>query len=173
MGIGQVRLPATSCRKGSIRFLKLLSRVAPVPWNAFEFQGWFLRPGGMIDIRELPEPAILLEGAGNVRVGPRARDWKASYLLWRFDRERGEWEEVARALGSSTEWTLDLAPIARRLLSPVEVVPNVDEIAERLRKMIDAEFEPLEAKQRAKLASVLHDQFATHYTAAFDWWAVA
>lgn len=165
MSVSQVRLPISSTRKSAIRFAKLLCRVRPAAANGFQFEGRILRPGGAIPEDELPEPAIVLEGAGSDGSGKKNSPYL--YVLWRYDRAKQDWQEIARAWSESWHWALDLGPIAERALKPCQPVPDVRAVAERLTKLIDTEMEPLEPRMRAQLASVLHDRFATRIVA--DW----
>jgi hypothetical protein len=155
----RVRLPLTSTRRSAIKYLKLLESVAPSARSGFDFRGRWLRPGAEIDEREIPDPAILLEGAGSD--GSGRRDSLSLYLLWRYDRRTHEWRECARSWGSSCEWVGELGPIAERLLRPMPVVCDVSSEAARLEALFDHEFAKFRPAVQAQLAGVLHDRLAT------------
>jgi len=91
------------------------------------------------------------------------------YVLWEYDRKAREWRELARVWAESWEWALELGPLARRALEPVRELPDLRRVGERLAALIERELEPLEARQRAQVAGVLHDQFAARMVA----WAAA
>ena len=160
----KVRLPVSSSRRSAIRFIKLLERVDQKPMNGFQFGGRFLRPGALISEADLPQRAVLLEGAGSE--GSGRRDSKYLYILWQFDWGRREWVELARVWAECWEWAMELGPIAQRALEPVQPVPDVRRAAERLSAVIQREMAAFEEAQRAQLAAVLHDRFATHIAAA-------
>jgi hypothetical protein len=83
-----------------------------------QFSGKFLRPGSTFDPERLPRPAVLIESVGSVRTAAaRSRySFEHMWILWRFDFARGDWIEVAQGVARDASWTVDIAPIAYRLL---------------------------------------------------------
>jgi hypothetical protein len=114
-----VRLPRSSPRNalGSLKLLTAVDLAAP---TGLQFVGRFLRPGAELDDADLPRPAVLLEDAGTLRTQPAHSRYSFDHLwiLWRFDFMKGEWIEVVRGLARDASWTVDIAPIAHRLLHP-------------------------------------------------------
>lgn len=87
----------------------------------------------------------MLEGAGTDGSGKRNSPYL--YLLWRYDRRRQEWKEMARVWAQSWEWAIELGPLARRALQPVRAVVEVESVAQGLLAMIDAQLDGMEPKE--------------------------
>jgi hypothetical protein len=68
-----------------------------------------LRPGSRSDP---PSPCILLEYAGTVV------DHEALWILWRYERERRQFRDLAQVRARGADWAVALRPIAIRELAP-------------------------------------------------------
>jgi hypothetical protein len=137
----RIRIPNSATRRGGITFAKLLSWVTEPATTGFDFEGRLLRPGQQIDESELwpsedwPEVPVLLECAGITEVGWGHRRSVYTYILWRYERDRGEWREIARTTGTSSEWCCILGPIARSLVVgeiPARPKCEIVDLAEQL-----------------------------------------
>ncbi len=102
-----IQLPRTSPRSEQLVFLKLLTRVDAAASNGFGFEGSVLKPGARVSESALwptpqhPRVPVLLEYAG------AANDsGEKLFVLWRY--ERGAFVEIARAVGLSWEWAVEL-----------------------------------------------------------------
>jgi hypothetical protein len=111
-------LPRTSTSRTDRRFLRLLTDVDVLAPPGLQFKGEILAPGAAFDPATLPRPAIAIECAGSVRIGEgRSRYcFRHLWVLWRYDFDAGEWDEVVRETSDSAEWTVHFAPIAQKLL---------------------------------------------------------
>jgi hypothetical protein len=165
--MGRIKLPRSAARRGALTWSKLLTRVDAKAQNGFGFEGRVLRPGALIGIDELGEPAVLLEYAGFT--GAPRRDesgWGHRrcadlYILWRYDRARGEWAELARARSVNWEWALDLRPIARRALEgPPPEPPEERTAIARVLSLVDAEIEGAGHQTLLDVMAALHDRLA-------------
>jgi len=172
--VATIRVPRSSARREQC-FAKLLRYVDPRAECGFGFEGKILRPGQLVSEEELYEPGyppvpILLEySQGDVSGVRGARRREPLYVLWRYDRVPGEWQEIARAASVSWEWAADLRPIAIRALrearGSVEVLPSLPLIARRISMFLETELTTLEDSDRLKILAVLHDQFACRIAA--------
>jgi hypothetical protein len=160
----EIRLPRTP-RRGTLGYVKLVTSVAREARTGFAFSGMLLRNTRPIRESELyPDgnrartPVVLEYAGAERRQGPHL------YILWAYDG--GEWVEVARTWAESWEWSLELAPAARRILAQgtgPKRVATVEEVAGRIRQTLDAELARLEPGEQARLACVLHDELAVRW----------
>jgi hypothetical protein len=158
---GRVKLPRSATRRGALTWAKLLTRVDAKAQNGFGFEGRIVRPGALIGIHEMPEPAVVLECAGNDGSGRGHRRAEDVYILWRYDRRRGEWAELARARSVNWEWALDLRPIARRALEgPPPNAPEERTAIARVLNLVDAEIEGAGQQTLLDVMAALHDRLA-------------
>lgn len=175
---GGVRLPCSSARNSHEKFAKLLSHVEPDAEHAFGFAGRFVRPGTTLTDEELrpgpefPPTPVLLEyfrGSAYGVAGRRRSD--SIYILWRYDRENGSWRELGRAVSFAWEWAVELRPLAVRALREARggqqlvILQDLPAIATRIATYLERELKTLEAPERYKVLSVLHDQFAARMCA--------
>ncbi|HWE53849.1 MAG TPA: hypothetical protein VG273_28925 [Bryobacteraceae bacterium] len=100
--------------------MRLLDGVDMGASPGLQFRGRTMKPGEIVDPSELPKPAVVLEHAGQHRVmsGRSRYAFAALWILWLFDTETEVWIEIARAMSPDASWSLDLAPVAHRLLYP-------------------------------------------------------
>src|SRR3954465_13354686 len=106
----RVNLPRTSTRQQNPYdlYCKLISDVIPEPFGACLFDGKIFRPGALVELDNLPTPAVVIECTGPIgpyvnRRSERRRDY--GYILWVLDRELLEWREIARAQAKDASWT--------------------------------------------------------------------
>ena len=164
------RIPRTATRRGAVCYAKLLDRVEEAALDGFGFHGRFLKPGDTVPEAELfdrDSNPVLLEHT-EVETARGARKlWESLYILWRYDREKGVWVELARAQGAAWDWAVSLREAARIALGRPswKVVPKVADACERIRALLDRELAALEPEQRRQVAASLHDQLAARAVA--------
>ena len=141
------------------------------------FEGQLLRAGALVEESALwpdshyPLVPLLIEFAGTdglaangkpARGHNRARDIR---ILWRFDRERGAWDEVTRITSEGSHWYADLAPIVERELvpAPVDHVEDGREVAGRLAALIDGALAELTEEGREHALAFLYDEIAARF----------
>jgi hypothetical protein len=172
-----IRFPCSSTRASQRFFGKLLTRVDPDAQNGFGFEGTIARPGSIVPWEALwptpahPEIPILLECAGNPRPerGHRRHGQEDTYILWRFDPERKEWEEIARSMGESWTWAIDLRQVAIRALEEsrgkqIQIFAGLKDVLARMRHSLDVEIQSLPVPDRGRAVAVLHDDFCVRLT---------
>lgn len=166
----ECKLPRTATRRGAICFMKLLERVDPDASDGFGFHGRLFRPGQMVQVEELGERPILLEGTdgGRDRAERCRIRYTKLYILWR--REAGSWIEIARTEAEASEWAYTLREPARIALGKVSwaTAPRVSEVVGRIRKYLDGELGMLEQSQRRQVLAELHDQFSMQQVQAMS-----
>lgn len=129
-----------------------------------QFRGrQLLTPGAECDPASLPRPAVLIEYAGQIRVGKQRSRYAFSslWLLWRFDAEASRWVEVVRATANDATWSLDFAPIAKRLLDDGQsdrAAQNAQSLSERVLGVLAAELAEMTKEVRCHVLAAL-DQF--------------
>lgn len=174
-----IQLPRGSGARGRKSFLKLLSRVDPDAQNGFGFEGCLLKRGAFVSLAQLqpsdnyPEIPVILEySVGPAEGIPGHRRAPGLYVLWRWQAENHQWQEVGRSASASWEWALDLRPLAIRALadgrgvsSPGENRANLAEIADTLTVFIDKQLNRLKPVERAQVMGILHDHFAARFCA--------
>jgi len=153
---GSIRLPRSAERRQTITYVKLLDSVRPDASGGFRFEGRTLRPGATLDRAKLPNPAVLLECAGNSGPGTGHNRREYLYVLWRYDRSMHDWRDIAQARSVDREWMLALGPAAMRALDPRaagRAAMDYGGIADRVFSLLEAELSeaPVEAS-RAVLA---------------------
>lgn len=172
-----VRFPCSSTRASQRFFGKLLTRVDPDAQNGFGFEGTIVRPGSIVPMGALwptpahPEIPILLECAGNPKPerGHRRHGQSDTYILWRFDLEIKEWEEIARSSAESWTWAMDLRQVAIRAIEEsrgkqIQVFAGMKDVLARMRKVLDVELQSLPVPDRGRAVAVLHDEFCIRLT---------
>lgn len=163
-----IRIPKSGPRNGAPSFAKLLKRVNSQLDSGFSFQGTIFRPGRLIAEGELrkpeyPNPPLLLECAG-IFGGRGHKRGEALYILWQLDQTN--WTEIARARSQAWEWSLEIGPIAQRILantSPgvIQVLSSVLTIETRIRSALEREIEQLDITERRHVLCLLHDHIAS------------
>jgi len=147
-------------------YARVLTRVDPHADYASGFEGCLLRPASLVREAALPDPAVLLECAGPVRRGSGHRRAPSLYVLWRFDRRRGEWCELARTQAEAWEWAVDLRGPAMRALGQVQAraaavqVRDLEARLERFGCVLDEELAGLPHRQQPLFLAGLADWVA-------------
>lgn len=158
-----MRLPRTSESRRDPGFLKLITDVDVYAPPGLQFRcTQLLSPGAEFNPATLPRPAVLLEYGGRVRIAqPRSRySFSSLWLLWRFDFETSEWIEVVRATSDDTAFSLDFAPIAKRLLDQERehVSDRARPFSDRVVAAVGAELALMTREIRCQVLAAL-DQF--------------
>jgi hypothetical protein len=167
-----IRIPCSSTRRSQQIFAKLLTRVDPEAETGFGFEGTPIKPGQLVEWEELwptpehPRIPVVLECAGHPKPlnGHRRAQQPNTYVLWRFDLDREEWDAIARSESESWTWALDLRSVAARAIEEsrgkeVQVFHGIEEVVLRVRRLLDTEIGQLPPSYRAKAFAVLHDEF--------------
>lgn len=152
-----VKLPRSALNRNCVTHIKLLDHVDEYAHYAFGFEGRFLRPGSSVPLAQLPDPCVLLECAGSLGRG------KGSLrIIWRLDRARGEWIEVARAVSTDWSWSLALRPIALSELRGGVAAPAADvpAIAGRVVALLDLELHRIAPGDRGAVLSAIDPEIA-------------
>jgi hypothetical protein len=130
-------------------------------WGGWAFEGDLVRPGSVVELDGLPEPAVVLECAGTDGAGQGHRRSGVVYVLWRLDRQAGEFRELARVVCENRDWTVDLGPIARRELAPSQpVLVDPKRVCERICGVLDEEMDRLHRDAQRILLLALYDRLA-------------
>ena len=149
-----MRFPKSSFNREMACHIRLLTKVHENIDRRELFEGRVFAPGSAAPA-DLPDPAVLLEYAGYPRGGaPRGT---GQWILWRLNRERGEWEEVMRAQSLDRSYREAIHPVARRELygdiAPPQ--PQVTEIAKRILRVLDDELRDLPKPAQLELLFAL------------------
>jgi hypothetical protein len=92
-----------------------------------------------------------------VGTAQRGKHREVLYILWRFDRTRWEWIEIARAQALDWSWTVVFRDAAFCALHPrpglVDLIQRSRDVAEELLALMDGR---LQLERREVRASVLH-----------------
>ena len=157
-----VRLPRTAARRGAITYCRIVCRVVPdAVWSGYRFEGELARPGSLFPTTRLPDPALLLECAGNLPGGWGHNRTPTVYILWRYDRKAGVWRELARAQALETDWTVALGPIAQAALNPPRpILVDTEATAARVMEQLEREIKPLEFRVRVLVLRAVEDRLA-------------
>lgn len=175
-----IRLPRSSSRRAGPSYALLVRRLSPNR-ALRNFEGQLLRSGALVEEAALwpdahyPLVPLLIEFAGTdglaangkpARGHNRARDLR---ILWRFDRARGEWDEVTRITSEGSHWYADLAPIVERELglpdmyAPRDDVEDAREEVGRLAALIDGALDELTEGGREHALAFLFDAVAARF----------
>lgn len=171
-----IRLPRSAGRRSGPSYALLVRRISPNR-ALRNFEGQILRAGALVEESALwpdahyPRVPLLIEFAGTdglaangkpARGHNRARDIR---ILWRFDRERRAWDEIARIASEGSHWYADLAPIVERELVPADVdhVEDARAIAGRLAALIDGALAELTEEGRGHALAFLYDEVAARF----------
>jgi len=157
-----VRLPRSAAGRSGITYCRLLERVEPDRvWGGWSFVGRVERPGALIPEAELPPAGLLLECADTEPGGRGHHRAAVRYILWRYDREAGEFRELARTSSVGRDWTQDLGPIALAELTPARpFVVDPEAAAGRVVEALERELAPLEFRARVLVIRAVEDCLA-------------
>lgn len=147
-------------------YCKLIESVDPRGLDAFSWHGRFLRPGDLIDERDLNPPGypaqpLLLEfaPAEGAASGWRRHQAGDEWILWAWRARTGQWEKLGSTTATGSEWANVLRPIALAHLEPPPAVwrRTLTEARQRITAAIDAEIDAVEPLYRPALLSIVHD----------------
>ena len=157
----RVRLPRSAMRRQAITYCRLIHKLRrDAVWGGWAFDGPTLRPGSVILEADLPLAGLLIECAGS-QGGHGHNRGPTTYILWRYEREAGEFRELARVASVGRDWTQDLGPIVKQQLHPPRpVLVDVGAIAGRLIQAFERETEPLESRARLLVVREIQDRLA-------------
>jgi hypothetical protein len=172
-----IRIPRTAKSRGERTYAQLILRVPRRPRIRI-FEGRvFFRCGVNVERDALrpneayPATPLLLEYAGNDRTGRGHNRSNDIHVLWRFNAQRGEFDEIARAVSQGPEWFYHLAPIALREIeknaapTPIDFVQVAAAVTSRVLAILDTELDSLEDEGRDRVMSFLYDQFTARLVA--------
>jgi hypothetical protein len=163
-----VHIPKTCEYRADLTYAKLLLRVYPRRRMANAFEGKLLKPGAVIDEKELwptadyPAVPLLLEFAGNDHTGHGHRRSNDIYVLWRYDGDR--WTELVRSAGRGADWIEHLKPVALRELARTAPPADPDAaagISSRVLGVLDRELELLDAEARHLVMAFVYQEFTS------------
>ncbi len=171
----RVFLPRTSASRRERGYVCLIRRVCDNP-TAAAFDGKRFRAGAAIDDSELspgdewPSTPLALEYAGldysaplqRLASGFGGKRRPLIHVLWRYERDRGEWRELARASSVDNEWVAHFIAIARvelvrngRRAAPVDIAARA---SFRWIEALDRELSQLENEERAIALGLVYEQ---------------
>jgi hypothetical protein len=141
--------------------------------DVYPFEGRFFRCGARVNEAALrptpafPEVPLLIEFAGTDRSGWGHNRSNDIHVLWRYDRRRGLFREVARTKSRGPEWRVDLqAVLERELVAPdLDFAELATEATTRILKVLDRELAELPGDGRVRAMSFLHDEIAARLVA--------
>ena len=157
-----VRLPRSGGRPG-VHYTKLIRKVHR-RWDGMAFDGPLFRPGAAIARQQLGPRPVVLEYAGPIgsRYGYNRR--QDVYLLWRWDDQRSEWIEVARAEGIRDEWVIAFRDLAAALLhegrAPLTLLEESSRVVTHVLAALDDELEWASKTIKARSLGILYEQVA-------------
>lgn len=174
----EIRIPNSASRRGVIAYAKLLHWVEQPATTGFDFEGRLLKPGQKIQEAELwpsedwPRTPVLLECAGSEKPGWGHRREPQIYILWRYERESGQWREIARTAATNSEWCLILGPVARQaVVGAIPARPRAEcaELADQVCRAIEEiVLRRLTAGDGAAVLARLHDLLAARAQQTLD-----
>jgi hypothetical protein len=168
----KILIPRTSTKRYHRTWARLIvcrssSRMTPRMFNGPIFQ-----TGSEIEESELwptphcPVHPLLLEYAGTTGVDDRGKPARGHnrgqdvHVLWRYERESGEFREIARVTTAGPSWYEALAPIVAREIQR----PQIDNMSEartavgRLEVLMDGTLAELTDEGRQLALSFFYDQ---------------
>lgn len=166
-------IPRSCSSRRALTFARLLLRVYPRrDFNAFE--GMLLKPGAVIEesalwpTEEYPRTPLLLEYAGNDCSGRGHNRSNDIYILWRYCRAAGKWNEIARCVSQGAEWMHHMKAIAIAELGREGVAADPRQAATvsgRVLGMLDAELERMDTLERHLVMSFVLQEFSARAVA--------
>ncbi len=131
-----------------------------------------MRPGSWVDESQLwpdgsyPRTPLLVEyaGAENPAHGWKRHESDNTVILWRYNREQGEFIEVGRVLAPGGLWPRLLEPLVRDALArdmPTRIEPDLGLIQERITRLLEAELDLLSDTDRARVLTLVHDELGS------------
>lgn len=165
----QIRIPRTTTSRRERTYAQIVEKVYPHrPY--LPFAGPMFRCGALIDEQRLApdRAALLIEFAGSDYSGRGHNRSNDIHVLWRYDRAKGSWIELARTLSQGREWTYRLMPIIEREFKApaINYAEVADRVSARVLGVLDEELDELPDEGRERVMSFLYDQFAARLVAA-------
>lgn len=182
----RIQLPRSSPSRRERGYLCLIRRVSDNP-TAIAFDGKHFRCGSAIDDAELwpdeewPVTPLLLEYAGldhdaplqRLASGYGGKRRPAMHVLWRYERDRRGWRQLARASSVDNDWVPHFVAIARlelardgRRVAPVEIATRV---SDRWLEALDRELRALDTEERAMVLGFVFEQITARVVDLEDW----
>lgn len=137
----------------------------------FDFEGRPFAPGTAIPVAQLhppgfPDRPVVLECAGANGGRGHVRG-ECLYILWRYEMQAG-WVELGRATSVAWEWSVDLGPLAHRVMNEsrrsAAIAPKTSDLAAVIQSIcavIDQELKQLPDRDRLRVAAILQEQVAS------------
>jgi hypothetical protein len=170
----KIKLPLSATRRSQQGYAILLKRFDPRARTpaAFAWKGDRFRPGATIQEAKLwpdgtyPRLPLLLEfaGAENPDRGWNRHRSDETAVLWRYDRERGEFVEVGRVVAPNKLWQILIDPLIREEMGKeygAASLPDLDAIRERIARVITAELAVIPDAHRVRVLTLVHDELAS------------
>lgn len=158
----RVRLPRSSTRQQNPYdlYCKVLTDIIPEPFGAALFAGKIYKPGAVVELAALPDPAVVIECAGQIGAWQRGKRRDFQYILWTYDRQLDEWHELARAQAKDKTWTAGIREPAWLALHPR---PELVDVIQRTRDITDEILELIDKRLRSELVEVRANALYTIY----------
>jgi hypothetical protein len=140
---GIIQLPQTCPQnKHLYTHVGLLTKVTAHARDGAGFECRLYKSGARVPAKELGKRPVLIEAAGPQGQWKPGKHRENLWLLWRYDWERAEWKEIARAVGYGRDWVhvlRDAVICAMRPVAATEVAAGVRgrEVAASLLTVID------------------------------------
>lgn len=178
----RISIPRTAKSRREACYATLIRRIVANP-TGFAFQGTSLRCGAVIDESDLwpsdeyPRTPLLVEYAGRdfdaqLEYDPSGAGHRRRpdlRVLWRYDRRKHVWRELARCSSVSRDGIEYLMLIARQELArqpcPVPPVEMATRASIRTIQMLDTELAQLNFAERALAMSQIYDQVISRVVA--------
>lgn len=174
-----IRIPDSSERYRGRRARGYAQLIQRITAGSPRFEGRFFPAGAGVDEAELrptadyPAAPLLVEFAGtDGAIGGDTANWRhkrlsSVHILWRFNRARQEWDELARTSSFGAEWIHHLAPIVRHELerdlavsTPASRIEAARAASARVVALLDSELDRLEHEGKSHVMSMIWDQVA-------------
>jgi len=141
-------------------YIKIVENIVPLPFGLCRFDGKIYKPGAVIAVETLPQPAVALECAGPVGVYRRGKRRDYQYLLWTLDPGHLQWRELARAQARDASWTVAVRELAWRALHPrPELIDLMERSADVSQQLIDEIDKRLRAEMPEVQANALYSVY--------------
>jgi hypothetical protein len=162
-----IRIPRSPSRRGQQGFATLILRISTGPLTGFD--GTHLRRGSSIDYAALwpnpkyPATPLLLEYLGSDGSGWGHNRSNDVWVLWRFNLEKKEWDQIASVAARGKDWYYSFAPIVRRELAAIALLiddATIDAASARVIASLDGELrELIDENDKNRLMARAYNQF--------------
>lgn len=158
-----VELPRTVTRRGAMACAAVILSVSLNPnlIGMLAWRGKHYRPGQRITEQELlgiSKNPVVLELTEVADDEGKRRCWRMLKVLWRYDRERKSFVELARFQPPCSYSDMEMRKLAARVMKQDvwRELESVEESAERIERYLSTELYQLGNRRRPVLESVLH-----------------